>query len=271
MKWNWQHKNWPNFTYDSNVLVELEARFQRQSGVLIGTLKHIQEGQKNDLIVDLISTEALKTSEIEGEYLNRDSVQSSVKRNFGLDTQNHRASPAEQGIAELMVDLHKTFEEPLSESKLFQWHKMLTSGRNDLTDIGRFRTHDDPMQIVSGAVYAPKVHFEAPPSEQVSAAMQEFIQWYNESLDLPPLTRAGIAHLYFESIHPFEDGNGRIGRAIAEKALSQNLKQPTLLALSQIIESKKKDYYQHLESIFGLNTARWVGEHCIIGRPNFIA
>lgn len=247
MQWNWQHKNWPQFTYDDSKLAALEARFQRQSGVLLGTLKHIHDGQKNELIVDLISTEALKTSEIEGEYLNRDSVQSSIKRNFGLDTQNRRVTPAEQGIAEMMVDLYQSYAEPLSSKKMFDWHKMLTSGRNDLTDIGRYRTHDEPMQIVSGADYASKIHFEAPPSDQVPLEMEAFVDWYNGSNDMPPLTRAGLAHLYFECIHPFEDGNGRIGRAIAEKTLSQNLKQPALLALSHTIEAKKKDYYDHLE------------------------
>lgn len=247
MPWNWEHRDWPEFVYDSAALAPVEARFQRQSGIVVGALKHVSDSQKDDLIVDLISTEAVKTSEIEGEILNRDSVQASIKRNFGLETPDRKVTPAEQGIAEMMTSLYRTFDEPLSDSGLFQWHEMLTSGRTDLGDIGRYRTHDEPMQIVSGADYAARVHFEAPPSRQVKAEMARFLEWFNHSHALPPITRAGIAHLYFESIHPFEDGNGRIGRAIAEKALSQSLGQPTLLALSHIIQADRKAYYLNLE------------------------
>ncbi|NTU56507.1 MAG: Fic family protein, partial [Anaerolineales bacterium] len=196
--------------------------------------------------------EALKTSEIEGEYLDRDSLQSSICRQFGLNTDNRKISPAEQGIAEVMVDLYRGFEAPLSHAMLFEWHKMLTNGRRDLKDIGRYRTHSEPMQIVSGAIYAPKVHFEAPPSSQMMLEMERFIAWFNDSAPkgkklLPALLRAGIAHLYFVSIHPFEDGNGRIGRAIAEKALAQCLGQPTLIAIAYTIERNKKAYYEALE------------------------
>lgn len=247
MPWNWKHQDWPQFAYDKEALAPLEAQFQRQSGVVVGALKHVSDDQKDDLIVDLISTEAVKTSEIEGEILNRDSVQASIKRNFGLETPNRKVTPAEQGIAEMMTSLYKSYEEPLSHSGLYQWHKMLTSGRSDLSDIGRYRTHEEPMQIISGADYAQKVHFEAPSSPQVKAEMDGFLEWFNHSQALPPITRGGIAHLYFASIHPFEDGNGRIGRAIAEKALSQSLGQPTLLALSHAIQAEKKAYYDTLE------------------------
>jgi Fic family protein len=135
---------------------------------------------------------------------------------------------------------------------LFEWHQMLTNGRRDLHDIGRYRTHPEPMQIVSGAVYAPKVHFEAPPSSAMMPEMDRFIAWFSDTAPegkkpLPALLRAGMAHLYFVSIHPFEDGNGRIGRALAEKALAQSLGQPTLIALACTIERHKKAYYEALE------------------------
>ncbi len=247
MQWNWQHPGWPHFTYKSGALEGLEAQFLKQSGVVIGALKHVGAGEKEDLTIDLVSIEAVKTSEIEGEFLNRDSVQASIRKNFGLDAPERRISPAEQGIAEMMTSLYQGFDEPLSEALLFQWHEMLMKGRNDLNDIGRYRTHTDAMQIVSGADYAAKVHFEAPPSDRVADEMNRFLDWYNKSRDLSPLIRAGIAHLYFESIHPFEDGNGRIGRAIAEKALSQSLGHPVLLALSHVINANKKAYYANLE------------------------
>jgi Fic family protein len=160
--------------------------------------------------------------------LDRDSIQSSIRRQFGLITDNRKISAAKQDIAEVMVDLYRGFEAPLSYTMLFEWHKMLTNGRRDLNDTGQYRTHLEPMQIVSGAIYAPKVHFEAPPSSLMLPEMDRFIAWFNDTAPkgktpLPALLRAGIAHLYFVSIHPFEDGNGRIGRVIAEKALAQCL------------------------------------------------
>jgi len=152
----------------------------------------------------------------------------------------------------MMMDLYRNFAKPLTHETMFAWHKMITSGREDLKDIGRYRTHEDPMQIVSGPIHKPKVHFEAPPSKNVPKEMERFVKWFNKTAPggaepLPSLTRASIAHLYFVCIHPFEDGNGRIGRGIAEKALSQSLGQPTLIALSHIIEKHKKRYYGMLE------------------------
>lgn len=252
MVWNWQNENWPSFEYDASEIENLEAQFLHGAGVLSGTLKHIDDDERTSLTIELISTEAIKTSEIEGEILNRDSVQSSIRRNFGLDSDDNKILPAERGIAEMMTDLFRTYNETLTEKKLFQWHKMLTSGRRDLTDIGRYRTHEEAMQVVSGVIHKPTVHFEAPHSATMNFEMKRFIDWFNDSAPngknaMPALIRAGIAHLWFVCIHPFEDGNGRIGRAICEKALSQNLGQPTLLSLSQTIQAKRKNYYQSLE------------------------
>lgn len=252
MTWNWRQGDWPHFRYNVAEMEALEAQFLRQSGVLIGAARHLPGEDRDALTVNLLSVEAIKTSEIEGEYLNRDSVQSSIRRNFGLDTDNRKIPPAERDIADMMVDLYRNFQKPLTHTMLFNWHKMLTSGRQDLKDIRRYRTHDDPMQVVSGPLHKPKVHFEAPASREMKREIDAFIAWFNRTgakgeTPLPALTRAGIAHLYFVCIHPFEDGNGRIGRALTEKALSQSLGQPTLIALSQTIESKRKLYYDTLE------------------------
>jgi Fic family protein len=253
MKWNWQRKGWPQFRYDTKAITSFEGKFLHSSGLLFGAYRHIADEEKKTLTVEMISTEALKTSEIEGELLNRESIQSSIRRNFGLETDSRKIPPAERGIAEMMVDLYRNYAKPLTHQTLFTWHKMLTSGRRDLKDIGRYRTHDEPMQIVSGPIHKPKVHFEAPPSASVKAEMNSFIGWCKKTAPkgkepLPALTRAGIAHLWFVSIHPFEDGNGRIGRAIAEKALSECLGQPVLIALSQTIQNNKKAYYSMLET-----------------------
>ncbi len=246
MSWNWRQPDWPLFRWDKEALEGAENRFLHQAGAVVGALKHMDEDEKAGLTVELISTEAVKTSEIEGEILDRESVQSSVRRNFGLETDSRRIRPAERGIAEMMVDLYRTFQQPLSHRKLFTWHKMLTSGRRDLADIGCYRTHDEAMQVISGHGHAPKVHFEAPPSDEIKSQMDGFIDWFNREI-LPPVTRAGVAHLYFVSVHPFEDGNGRIGRAISEVALSQGLGRPSLLALSQTIMAGRKRYYDMLE------------------------
>lgn len=252
MRWNWQQRDWPNFSYDNEKLDILEVKFLFQSGLFFGAYKHIKDDDRQILTIDLISDEALQTSEIEGEYLNRDSLQSSLRRQFGLTTESRKVPPAEQGIAEMMVDLYQHFAEPLTDEALFTWHKMLSTGRRDLTDIGRYRTHSDPMQVISGPIHKPDIHFEAPPSNGMAHEMEQFIKWFNATAPdgktpLPALTRASMAHLYFVSIHPFEDGNGRIGRAISEKAMAQNIGQPTLIAMSRTIQDNKKAYYDMLE------------------------
>lgn len=252
MTWNWQQADWPHFHYRHEALAVLENRFLLQSGKLYGAVKHLKQDEKQALTVDLISDEALKTAEIEGEYLNRDSLQSSIRRQFGLHTDRRHVSASEQGHAEMMVSLYENYAVPLTHETLFSWHTALTSGRRDLAEMGGYRVHDEPMQVVSGSIHEPVVHFEAPPSSRVKYEMDAFLTWFNSSAPdgdnpLPSLARAGTAHLYFVSIHPFEDGNGRIGRAIAEKALAQCLGQPSLIALAFTIERKRKDYYSALK------------------------
>jgi Fic family protein len=253
MRWNWQHPDWPNFRYHQVRLAEREASFLRQGGIVVGTVRHLPDAERLSLVIELISTEALKTSEIEGEMLDRDSVQSSLRRQFGLQDDTRRTSPAEQGISEMLADLYRRWSEPVDDTTLFQWHQRLMQGRTELRTIGGYRRHEEPMQVVSGRLDRPKVHFEAPPSSAVATEMARFCRWFNETspagaTPLPSLARAGLAHLHFESIHPFEDGNGRIGRAIAEKALAQGAGQPSLTALSLFIHRRRKEYYAQLEA-----------------------
>lgn len=252
MRWNWAQPDWPEFSYDPAAMVSLERQFLLRSGEFIGVCKHIGTADNDRLKIELITDEAVKTSAIEGELLNRDSVQSSILHQFGLRPDKPRIPPAERGIAEMMVDLYRTFASPLSDRLLFRWHRMLLGGSRDIAVIGSYRKHGDPMQIVSGPLHRRKVHFEAPPAHQAQKEMKRFNTWFNETAPrgrkpLSALTRAGMAHLYFVSIHPFEDGNGRIARALSEKALAQSLGQPSLIALAQTIERKRKDYYVALE------------------------
>src|ERR1035437_7478443 len=252
MTWNWQRPDWPNFSWNRARFRKAEERFLVGAGVFAGTVKHLGLTDREQLTVEAIGAKAVTTSEIEGEILDRASVRSSVRRQLGLAADNRRVKPAEQGIAEMMVDLYRRFAEPLSEEVLFTWHRMLFKDRGDLRDIGRYRSADEAMQVVSGAIHAPKIHFEAPPSSKVPKEMARFVRWFNRTAPtgvepLPALTRAGIAHLYFESIHPFEDGNGRIGRALAEKAMAQSYDQPLLVALATTILAHQKSYYEALE------------------------
>jgi Fic family protein len=252
MRWNWQLIDWPNFGFDPTRLRAAEERFLRGSGVVVGTMHHLDGDARQGLVIELISQEMVESSAIEGEVLDRASVQSSIARQLGFVADKRRSNPAEAGAAELMADLYRRYAEPLTDNLLFEWHRMLMNGRRDLADIGAYRTHPDPMQIVSGVLYAPRVHFEAPPSDRVPAEMAPFVAWFNNSsprgnAPLPAITRAAIAHLWFETIHPFEDGNGRLGRAIAEKALAQSLEAPTLTALAATIHRHKKAYYAELQ------------------------
>ena len=247
-------KNGLIFPYDKEALISLEHAFSKKCGTIVGVLKHTKDKDRADLLVDILSNEAIKTSEIEGEYLDRDSVQSSIKKNLGLSVDKQKIPPAEYGIAEMMVDLYLHFDQPLKHTTLFEWHKMITNGRRDLTDIGCYRTHENPMQVVSGRLDRPHVHFEAPPSKNMPDEMEVFIHWFytihndKDPSNILPLTKAGLTHLYFVSIHPFEDGNGRIARALAEKSIALSINQPSLISLSHTIQNNKKAYYTSLEN-----------------------
>ena len=256
MSWNWTLPDWPDFQYDPDQIAPLEQRFLLSSGEILGAVHHIDAQEQDQLRIDLLSDEAMQTSAIEGEVLDRQSVQSSLRRHFCLTADNRAAKPREQGVAEMMVDVYSTFAAPLTDQALFRWHGMLLSHDRRLESVGAYRQHKDAMQIVSGRVDRPVIHFQAPPSDQVASEMTRFLKWFNNSAPegsgdraggIPPLTRAALGHLYFESIHPFEDGNGRIGRALAEKSLAQNIGQPSLIALAYTIEKNRKAYYDQLE------------------------
>jgi Fic family protein len=152
MIWNWQQPDWPQFTWESGCLAQAERQFLLGGGMLAGTVKHLPGDEHDQLTIEVMSTEAVTTSEIEGEVLDRSSVQSSIRRQLGLKADKRRAGLAEQGVAEMMVDLHRSFNEPLSKETLLAWHQMLMAGRRDLAETGRYRTSEEPIQIISGAL-----------------------------------------------------------------------------------------------------------------------
>ncbi len=224
-------------------------QFMERAGQSSGYMSGLSQGNQDESIITLLVKEAIKTSAIEGELINRADVVSSIKKNLGFSTPSLIIKDKRsEGIAELLIRSRETFDANLSENILFDWHRLLMRGNYDI-EIGQWRSHTKPMQIVSGAMGKEKVHFEAPPSVTVPDQMTIFINWFNTSKNeiTSPIIRAAIAHLYFESLHPFEDGNGRIGRIIAEKSLAQSLKRPILMSLSTAIEAKKSIYYQALQ------------------------
>lgn len=252
MNYNWQQADWPNFQYSTEGVEASLYEFSERAGKIKGILEGLPEETKTETIVQTLVAEAIKTSEIEGEYLSRKDVMSSIKNNLGIPTEAVSRDKTAEGISELMIHAQKTFKEDLEKESLFNWHKMLMKG-NARIKAGQWRTHQEPMQVVSGAMGKEKIHYEAPPSKIVAEEMNSFILWFNqtgrkgEKEIKKPIIRAAIAHLYFETIHPFEDGNGRIGRAVSEKALSQYMGSPILLSLSKAMESNKKEYYAALQ------------------------
>jgi len=253
MTYNWQQKDWTKFSYDISRLEEHLYAFAEKSGRISGILKAMPKEDHVQTTIDILVSEAIKTSEIEGEYLSREDVMSSIRNNLGLTINKKEVKDKNaKGMADLIIDVQNSYAQKLTKEKLFDWHKMIFPTASTIS-VGTWRTGIAPMQVVSGRRDKPTVHFEAPPSKQIPLEMDNFMTWFNNTapngskrIKYAPI-RSAIAHLYFETIHPFEDGNGRIGRAIAEKALSQTIGSPLLLSLSATIEAKKKEYYEALK------------------------
>jgi Fic family protein len=248
MPWNWEMRDWPQFDYDQDLIIQLERQFLLGEGEASAYLKTIDSQEYHQFIIEILSREGLESSKIEGEILDRESLQSSIKQQFGLKKRLKSGGDKESRMAGILVDVYESFDQPLTHEMLWQWHSMLFQGISHISESGAYRTHAEPMQIVSNRFDIQRVFFEAPPSRKVKAEMTAFIEWFNSSAGSGSiLGRAAIGHLYFESIHPFEDGNGRIGRVLVEKILSQGVGRPVLIAISKMLEKRKKEYYSALE------------------------
>ena len=249
--WAWQHPSWPNFTFDPSAFPERVEAFHRAAERLSGRFEALPDAYQTDAQVALMLAEVIATSAIEGEHLDRDSVRSSLLRHFGEIVSGHQHDDRAEGATELIVDVRRNWHRPLSHETLGHWQSLVVVHRITSTVMrGVYRNHPEPMQIVSGRyVGRPRtVHYEAPPSADVPREMERFLDWYNDNKSLAGPIRAAVAHAWFEKIHPFEDGNGRVGRAISDHALSQSLGRPTLACLATAIDADRDGYYRALEA-----------------------
>lgn len=251
--WIYNHKTWPNFTWNAERLASKLAEIRYQQGRLLGKMESLGFELRREASLSILTNDVIKSSAIEGEILNFDEVRSSIARRLGIEFAGMKAVNRDvEGIVEIMLDATQNFSKPLTQKRLFDWHAALfPTGRSGMYSITVGNWRDDsngPMQVVSGPTGHEKVHFEAPSAKMLKKEMTAFLSWFENKDGLDPVLNAGIAHLWFVTLHPFEDGNGRIGRAIADMALASADGIPErFYSLSAQFESERKDYYNQLE------------------------
>jgi Fic family protein len=248
----WQHPDWPDLRHEPARVGEALAKARRVQGVVEGKLAILGFEQRVVLAAEAWSQEALATSAIEGERLDLAAVRSSVARRLGVGKQDGpQATRSVEGLLDIMDDAVQRCHDPLTHDRLHAWHAALfPTGYSGITKIrvGGYREHGEPMQIVSGRVGRERVHYEAPPSSRVPAEMDRFLRWFNADSEPDTLVRAALAHLWFETIHPFEDGNGRLGRVLVDLLLARDSGEASrLFRTSQRLLDRRRDYYANLE------------------------
>ena len=267
-RWIWQRPAWPNFEWDDAKLANPLAKARLRQGELLGAARLLDAGLSREAQAQILIQDGINTSAIEGEQINVDAIRSSVARHLGLPTAGLRAAPrAVDGLVEMLLDATTGYTRPLTRKRLFGWQAALfPTGRSGLHKVrtGALRG-SDPMRVVSGAAGRQKVHFEAPPRKGLEAQLGRFLGWFNAPpARLDGLVRASLAHLWFVTLHPFEDGNGRVARAITDMALCQDEQRPQhLFSLSAQIMRNRDAYYAVLERTQrdGLDVTRWLVWH----------
>ena len=264
--WIWQQPGWPTFTWQNEPLAPLLRNCIDMQGRLLGKIGSIDELSECQNILDTLLQNIVTSSAIEGEQLNVGSVRSSLARRLGIEEQGATNARSE-GLAELMLDATQGYDQPLTQQRLFTWHQWLFPvAQGTLSKavlVGQLRD-EVPMQVISGRLDKPTVHFQAPPRDGLENQLSEFLDWFassRDASDLDPLLRAGIAHFWFVTLHPFDDGNGRLTRAITDLALAQAERQAIrFYAMSASILNDRVGYYQVLESSQkgGLDITRWL-------------
>ena len=249
----WQDSDWPNWCFDLAALAESMAEVSRAQGLLIGRLADVGMALRDQASLIALTEDVVKTSEIEGEQLNVESVRSSIARRLGVDI--GALTPVDrhvEGVVEMVLDATANCHAPMSRERLFGWHAALfPTGYSGLARIHVGGWRDDasgPMQVVSGPIGRQRVHFEAPPAARLEAETCRFLDWLNGAASVPPLLKAGLGHLWFVTLHPFDDGNGRIARAIGDLLLARADGSPQrFYSLSAQIQRDRKAYYDILE------------------------
>lgn len=245
---------WPEFTWDDSTLASPLAGVRHKQGRLLGKMEGLGFELREEANLLALTTEVVTSSAIEGETLDTGEVRSSIARKLGLDVGgSSKVSRDVDGVVEMMLDATTNFAARLTKNRLFNWHSSLfPTGRNSFGKlaVGKWRSKEgDPMQVVSGLFGRQKVHFEAPTADRIDREMRQFLDWFNKPPDIDPVLKAGIAHLWFVTIHPLEDGNGRIARAIADMALARADGTPQrFYSMSSQIEVERKAYYSQLEA-----------------------
>lgn len=249
-----QRPEWPHFSWDSKALADRLAGVRHRQGRLIGRMEGLGFSFRNEAVLQTLTQDVLKSSEIEGEILNQDQVRSSIARRLGMDI--GALTPADrdvEGVVEMMLDATQNFDKPLTEERLFGWHASLFptgfSGIQRIT-VGAWRTDKSgPMQVVSGRIGKERIHYQAPEAGRVDREMKNFLEWYNSGDDVDLVLKAGLAHLWFVTIHPFDDGNGRIARAIADMSLARSeTSSQRFYSMSAQIRKERNAYYEALET-----------------------
>ncbi len=257
---------WPTLTWDDQTLAPLLAATRHKQGRLLGKMEALGYELQAEAALTVLTRDVVTTSAIEGEVLNPDEVRSSIARRLGLDVAGlPKAGRDVEGVVEMMLDATQNFAAPLTKDRLWAWHASLfptgRSGMSQITVGGWRTTESGAMQVVSGPIGHEKVHFEAPEATRLDAEVTQFIQWFEGPTPTDPVLKAGIAHFWFVTIHPFDDGNGRIARAIADMGLARadGMKE-RFYSMSAQIEAERKDYYRNLESAQrgDLNVTQWL-------------
>jgi Fic family protein len=253
-KYIWQQKEWPHWSFDYKRLSSLLSQVTLERGKLLGAMQALGFKTSEEVSLKALTSDVVKSSEIEGEKLNPESVRSSLARRLGIE--GGAFLPADKnvdGVVEMVLDATGNYANPLDENRLFGWHAALFptghSGMYKIT-VAAFRSDSEgPMQVVSGGAGREKVHYEAPPANTLKSEMAYFLHWFNhEDKELDPVVKAGLAHLWFVTLHPFDDGNGRIGRAICDMALARADGSPQrFYSLSAQVLRERKGYYDQLE------------------------
>ena len=264
--WIHEHRKWPAFLWNAKKLTSKLANIRHHQGRLLGRMEGLGFALQREANLSTLTNDGVMSSAIEGENLNPEEVRSSIARRLGIDIAGMRpAGRHVDGMVEMMLDATQKFTELLTEKRLFDWHAALfptgRSGMNPIT-VGGWRTIDSGlMQVVSGPIGREKVHFEAPAADRLKQEMALFLNWFNAIDDIDLVLKSGIAHLWFVTIHPFEDGNGRIARAISDLTLARaDGVSERFYSLSTQIEFERKDYYRHLERQQGgtLEITEWL-------------